>query len=282
MSKTHRYFLDISYNGANYHGWQIQPNAISVQEVMDKTLSTFLKEEIITVGAGRTDTGVHAEFFILHFDSKNHRLHEVKDLIFDTRTGELIQLMLKSPTDFATNIELEQDKNNNLLIPFSAVMAVGDFVVVSEEEQLNQLVSGDLSKAVYVSSYLNLKNKELILEDYRDRFNILQKENFIKRIDFDNPNKIDIAIEVKIPAMLVLSEVWYPGWEVIVDGEPKPVHRVNYCQRGVWLEKGTHYVKFRFKPQKWQWGLMVSLGTMALLLMVTVVRVLLMLKRRSS
>ena len=64
------------------------------------------------------------------------RFGEVKDLIFDTRTGELIQLMLKSPTDFATNIELEQDKNNNLLIPFSAVMAVGDFVVVSEEDIL--------------------------------------------------------------------------------------------------------------------------------------------------
>lgn len=155
-------------------------------------------------------------------------------------------------------------------------------IVVSEEEQLNQLVSGDLSKAVYVSSYLNLKNKGLISEDYRDRFNILQKENFIKRINLDNPNKIDVEIEVKIPSMLVLSEVWYPGWKVIVDGEPRPVHRVNYCQRGVWLEKGNHYVQFSFKPKSWQWGLIVSLGTALLLLVGTVLRITLMLTRKFS
>lgn len=82
MSKTQRYFLEISYNGKNYHGWQIQPNALTIQEVMDKTLSTFLKEEIITVGAGRTDTGVHAEHFVLHFYSVKHNLHQNKDIIF--------------------------------------------------------------------------------------------------------------------------------------------------------------------------------------------------------
>ncbi len=82
MAKTQRYFLEISFNGKNYHGWQIQPNAVTVQEVMDKTLSTFLKEEIITVGAGRTDTGVHAEYFVVHFDSVKLNLHLNKDLLF--------------------------------------------------------------------------------------------------------------------------------------------------------------------------------------------------------
>lgn len=63
-----RYFLQCNYKGTNYHGWQIQPNAISVQEVMEKSLSTILREKIAVVGAGRTDTGVHASFFILHFE----------------------------------------------------------------------------------------------------------------------------------------------------------------------------------------------------------------------
>jgi tRNA pseudouridine38-40 synthase len=66
---TNRYFLQCSYNGTNYHGWQIQPNAISVQQVLEDALTTILREKISTVGAGRTDTGVHASFFILHFDS---------------------------------------------------------------------------------------------------------------------------------------------------------------------------------------------------------------------
>ncbi len=73
----HRYFLQLSYRGTNYHGWQIQPNADSVQEVMEKTLSTILREEISVVGAGRTDTGVHASFYMLHFDSEKENLqHE--------------------------------------------------------------------------------------------------------------------------------------------------------------------------------------------------------------
>ena len=72
---TKRYFLQISYKGTNYHGWQVQPNAISVQEVMEKALSTILREEISVVGAGRTDTGVHASFFVLHFDSENENLN---------------------------------------------------------------------------------------------------------------------------------------------------------------------------------------------------------------
>jgi tRNA pseudouridine38-40 synthase len=63
-----RYFLQLSYKGTRYFGWQRQPNAISVQEVMEKTLSTVLREDITVVGAGRTDTGVHASFYVLHFD----------------------------------------------------------------------------------------------------------------------------------------------------------------------------------------------------------------------
>ena len=65
---TQRYFIQLSYKGTNYHGWQIQPNAISVQEVVEKALSTVLRETIEVVGAGRTDTGVHASFYVLHFE----------------------------------------------------------------------------------------------------------------------------------------------------------------------------------------------------------------------
>ncbi|WP_066226160.1 tRNA pseudouridine(38-40) synthase TruA [Formosa haliotis] len=63
-----RYFLELSYNGKAYHGWQNQPNAISVQEVIEKALSVILKENISIMGAGRTDTGVHAKQMFAHFD----------------------------------------------------------------------------------------------------------------------------------------------------------------------------------------------------------------------
>ena len=63
-----RYRINLSYNGTNYHGWQLQPNAVTVQEVLNNSLSMLLKENIETLGAGRTDTGVHASYFTAHFD----------------------------------------------------------------------------------------------------------------------------------------------------------------------------------------------------------------------
>jgi len=64
-----RYFIEISYDGTNYHGWQIQPNAISVQEVLEKAMSLLLRETVKITGAGRTDTGVHAAQMFAHFDT---------------------------------------------------------------------------------------------------------------------------------------------------------------------------------------------------------------------
>lgn len=63
-----RYFIELSYDGTNYHGWQTQPNAVAVQEVLDEALSTVLRQPIETLGCGRTDTGVHAKEFFAHFD----------------------------------------------------------------------------------------------------------------------------------------------------------------------------------------------------------------------
>ena len=63
-----RYFIEIAYNGKNYFGWQRQPQQISVQQVLEETLSTLLRGEIKITGAGRTDTGVHAKQLFAHFD----------------------------------------------------------------------------------------------------------------------------------------------------------------------------------------------------------------------
>ncbi|HAH55144.1 MAG TPA: tRNA pseudouridine(38-40) synthase TruA [Flavobacterium sp.] len=63
-----RFFIKLAYNGTNYHGWQCQPNASSVQETLNKALSIVLNSEINLMGAGRTDTGVHAKEMYAHFD----------------------------------------------------------------------------------------------------------------------------------------------------------------------------------------------------------------------
>ena len=63
-----RFFITLSYDGARYHGWQIQPNGPSIQEKLQWALSTLLRDEIQVTGAGRTDAGVHASMMVAHFD----------------------------------------------------------------------------------------------------------------------------------------------------------------------------------------------------------------------
>ena len=71
---TQRYFIELAYKGTHFHGWQVQPNAVSVQESLEKALSTILREPISVTGAGRTDTGVHASYYVAHFDSEKETL----------------------------------------------------------------------------------------------------------------------------------------------------------------------------------------------------------------
>lgn len=68
-----RYFLELAYKGTNYHGWQIQANAMTVQQHVNRALSTVFRSNVETIGAGRTDTGVHARQMFAHFDVENER-----------------------------------------------------------------------------------------------------------------------------------------------------------------------------------------------------------------
>ena len=89
-----RYLLELSYNGANYHGWQTQPNSITVQEIIESGISTLLSKKISVVGAGRTDAGVHALYFCAHFDYKDE-IENKADFIF--------KLNSFLPTDISIN-----------------------------------------------------------------------------------------------------------------------------------------------------------------------------------
>lgn len=71
MTETKRYFLELSYKGTPFHGWQIQKNSFTVQECLESALSTYLRQPITVMGSGRTDTGVHATMQVCHFDLVN-------------------------------------------------------------------------------------------------------------------------------------------------------------------------------------------------------------------
>lgn len=75
-----RYFIQLAYKGTNYHGWQIQDNALTVQAELNKTLSILLNQTIETHGCGRTDKGVHASNYYAHFDAKE--ISDIPQLIY--------------------------------------------------------------------------------------------------------------------------------------------------------------------------------------------------------
>ncbi len=77
-----RHFIELSYNGKDFVGWQFQKNGISIQEVLNKSLSTIFQEDIETVGCGRTDAGVHASYFVAHFDMENPHSLEIGKAIY--------------------------------------------------------------------------------------------------------------------------------------------------------------------------------------------------------
>ena len=88
-----RYFIDISYRGTNFHGWQIQPNAVTIQEELEKAFSTILREEIKITASGRTDAGVHASQQIVHLDTNS----EIDNEQFEFKINSFIH------SDFSVN-----------------------------------------------------------------------------------------------------------------------------------------------------------------------------------
>lgn len=63
-----RFFIELSFKGTRYYGWQVQPGKPTVQETLERVFSTFLRQQVSITGAGRTDTGVHASYYVAHFD----------------------------------------------------------------------------------------------------------------------------------------------------------------------------------------------------------------------
>jgi len=76
-----RYFIELAYKGTPFCGWQLQPNGITVQEELEKALGMILREPVRLTGAGRTDTGVHALYYVAHFDALRDDLHMNSSLI---------------------------------------------------------------------------------------------------------------------------------------------------------------------------------------------------------
>ena len=153
-----------------------------------------------------------------------------------------------------------------------------------EADQLHDIIYRDLREIVIVDTGDEKLNELLSLhrwnltteaqdgirpEDLR-HFHELQESNRVVKCDFANPNRVTIEIDINQPAMLVMTDVWHPDWQVSVDDKPAELLRVNYLQRGIWLERGRHKVVMSFFPRSWKYGRWATIAGVLIVLLLFV------------
>lgn len=129
------------------------------------------------------------------------------------------------------------------------------FCVAPEKEACHDLIYRDLRELAILdeddraaAQYLPGRTGPVPGEAFPLHFERLQKRNRIRRVDLSEPNTMEIECDVTAPAMLIITDVWHPGWRASDNGRPVKIHRVNYIQRGIWMKKGSHLVRLGFLP----------------------------------
>ena len=151
-----RYFIHLAYNGTPYHGWQIQPNASSVQETLENAFSLLLGETIGIVGCGRTDTGVHAADFYAHFETEQ-----------ELSEANLTQLTFKANSFLSDDIRIYRIfmVNNDVHARFSATARTYQYHVSNVKQPFGK----DFCHRVFYNPDIELMNKAAdILFEYTD------------------------------------------------------------------------------------------------------------------
>lgn len=153
-NQKQRYFIELAYNGTHYHGWQIQPNALSVQEVLEKGFSTLLRESVQVTGAGRTDTGVHASYYVAHIEvEKNFPLQEI-----------LFKINRYLPADiviFSINPVIPQAHAR-----FSALSRTYFYTLLRRKDPFRQNVGYTFTRSLNIDAMQNAANELLQHSDF--------------------------------------------------------------------------------------------------------------------
>ncbi|TZF86400.1 tRNA pseudouridine(38-40) synthase TruA (plasmid) [Pedobacter sp. BS3] len=164
MNTIRRYFAEICFKGTQYHGWQVQPNAVTVQQVLNQMLNTVFRQTVETVGCGRTDAGVHATQFYVHFDVSD------VDMPFEEQRS-LNSLNALLPYDIAVKrlIPVKPDAHAR----FDATLRSYEYRIHFEKDPFKK----DLSWQLRDRPDIAVMNKaSAILQQYRD-FSCFSKSN---------------------------------------------------------------------------------------------------------
>lgn len=148
-----RYFIDLAYDGSAFHGWQIQPNAISVQEILEKALSIAFQKNIAVVGAGRTDAGVHAKQLIAHVD--------VEDKIDEAQLQFKLNTLLPDEVAINSIYQVQEEAHAR----FDAVARQYKYYVSTSKDPFSRDYSYYIKKSLDIDK---MNEAAKILLDYKD------------------------------------------------------------------------------------------------------------------
>jgi tRNA pseudouridine38-40 synthase len=147
--------MELSFRGTAYNGWQVQPNAVGVQQVIEESLAVLIKEKIRLTGAGRTDTGVHASFFVAHFDLASEKILNPGET--EHRLNHIL------PADIAVSSVFPVDPSDHSR--YSAISRTYKYFVSLRKDPFRQ----DTSNQVYFSPDIDLMDRAArLLPDYDD------------------------------------------------------------------------------------------------------------------
>ena len=149
-----RYFVTLSYDGTRYHGWQIQPNGVSVQEKLQEALSTLLREPIAVTGAGRTDAGVHARKMVAHFDWKG-----------DAIDGQQLAYKLNRLLPYDIAISKVEMVSEDMHARFSATSRMYHYYIHTTKDPFQRAYSCEIH---YPLDFAKMNDAARILMTYED------------------------------------------------------------------------------------------------------------------
>ena len=149
-----RYFVTLSYDGTRYHGWQIQPNGVSVQERLQEALSTLLREPIAVTGAGRTDAGVHARKMVAHFDWKG-----------DAIDGQQLAYKLNRLLPYDIAVSKVEMVSEDMHARFSATSRMYRYYIHTTKDPFQRAYSCEIH---YPLDFVKMNDAARILMTYED------------------------------------------------------------------------------------------------------------------
>ena len=188
-----RYFIYFSYDGAAYHGWQVQPNAVTVQQVLEEALATLMRAPVSLVGAGRTDAGVNAECMVAHADfpcevDAAHIVYKLNRLLppdiavsdlrrvkddaharFDAVSRRYCYRVVTAKSPFSRRYAMRVPKDIDFDAMNSAAALLGEYTDFTSFSKLHTDVKTNNCKVIH-AAWRRVGEKEWVFEIEADRF----------------------------------------------------------------------------------------------------------------